>query len=79
MMTASITGTLKDWFPAHGGRIHGKIYGDARNRWRDGTPVSISAVDATKSEIKSGGKLVTANSIYQLGERYQAPEIEAQA
>ena len=71
---SSITATLTDWIRLPTGCFYGRIYGDVRRRWPDGTTVTTSAVNAGKSEIQSGGMLVTANSIYQLGEPYQEPE-----
>jgi hypothetical protein len=56
-----ITATLRDagWF---GNRLAGDIYGDTRDRWRDGTPIHTSNV----TRELPGEVFVTRNSVYKV-------------
>ena len=60
-MQEEITGTINDWVKS-GQVIYGKIYGDTRGRFPDGTQIRTSKIDSIEGDI-----VYTQNSVYKLG------------
>ncbi len=66
-----ITGTLEHWrVVTHGdeSRIWGAVYGDIRDRFKDGTSITTSSVDTKSQSLKEGAIVKTRYSVYKLGE-----------
>lgn len=76
-MAETITGRLEEWevFPAisatGGLRCGGFIYGDANERWPDGTWIMTSICAALYDDFKEDAVIRTRNSTYRLGKRRQ--------
>lgn len=66
MTEVNLTGTLRNWSYteyANGKIANGDLYGDAKQRWRDGTYIHTSLIMSGPDE---NGIIVTRNSVYKL-------------
>lgn len=68
-----VTATLEQWYPDKYYRIlWGNIKDDVRSRWADGTKIHTSFIpDTDLRTLKEGDLVVTLNSVYLLGGRYE--------
>lgn len=65
MTEREITGTLEDWWFDNSNTVYwGYVYGDIRNRFRDGSYIHTSRVIKVDNEENV---IHTLNSVYKLG------------
>lgn len=67
VLNTMLVGQLEEW-QFSGGVVWGKIYGDRKNRFPDGSYIHTSLVlECSTRQMKEGSIIETRNSIYRLG------------